>query len=127
MISSCQSDKFTSGQSVCGPNITIFSTWAEAQATRKRLSLISQKAADLYKMTKDEKFFSGLTEAEREVKAGLSHGGARFLGAAVCTPQLTDEDSGFLWDDRGRPSGGGGEAQAGSAGGGAPPQDGGGP
>jgi len=46
-------------------------TWAEAQAMRKRLSLISQKAADLYKMTKDDKFFSGLTEAEREVKLAL--------------------------------------------------------
>lgn len=46
-------------------------TWVEAQAMRKRLSLISQKAADLYKMTKDEKFFSGLTEAEREVKLAL--------------------------------------------------------
>ena len=34
-------------------------TWAEAQALRKRLSLILQKAEDLYTMTKDEKLFSG--------------------------------------------------------------------
>ncbi|CAL4971181.1 unnamed protein product [Urochloa decumbens] len=43
-------------------------TWAECQAHEKRMSLISQKAADLHRSTKDEKFFSGLSEAEREAK-----------------------------------------------------------
>ena len=46
-------------------------TWAEAQALRKRLPLILQKAEDLYTMTMDEKLFSGLTEAEREAKLAL--------------------------------------------------------
>ncbi|RLM80322.1 hypothetical protein C2845_PM12G03850 [Panicum miliaceum] len=46
-------------------------TWAEAQAMRKRLSLISQKADDFYMMTKDEKLFLDLTEAEREAKLAL--------------------------------------------------------
>lgn len=41
---------------------------AEAQAMRKRVSLISQKGDDLYMMTQDEKFFSGLSEAEREAR-----------------------------------------------------------
>ncbi|CAL4971177.1 unnamed protein product [Urochloa decumbens] len=43
-------------------------TWAEAQALKKRMSSIKQKNADLCRMAKDEKFFSGLSEAEREAK-----------------------------------------------------------
>ncbi|CAL5023795.1 unnamed protein product [Urochloa decumbens] len=43
-------------------------TWVECQALEKRISLIQQKRADLRRMTKDEKFFSGLSEAEREAK-----------------------------------------------------------
>ncbi|CAO2044676.1 unnamed protein product [Urochloa humidicola] len=43
-------------------------TWAEAQALEKRMSLIQQKNADLCRMTKDEKFLSGLSKAEREAK-----------------------------------------------------------
>nr|CAB3448958.1 unnamed protein product [Digitaria exilis] len=43
-------------------------TWAEAQAMKKRLSLINQKIEDICMMIKDEKLFSGLIEAEREAK-----------------------------------------------------------
>ncbi|CAN6271559.1 unnamed protein product [Urochloa humidicola] len=43
-------------------------TWEEAQALKKRMSLIEEKNADLCRMTKDEKFFSGLSKAEREAK-----------------------------------------------------------
>lgn len=45
-------------------------TWAEAQAMRKRSSLISQKITDLCMMIKDAKLFSRLSEAEREAKQG---------------------------------------------------------
>ncbi|CAN6271560.1 unnamed protein product [Urochloa humidicola] len=43
-------------------------TWAECQALENRMSVISKKGADLHRMTKDEKFFSGLSEAQREAK-----------------------------------------------------------
>ncbi|CAL5060055.1 unnamed protein product [Urochloa decumbens] len=43
-------------------------TWAEAQALEKRMSLISQKIADLYKAIDDKRSFSGLSEAEREAE-----------------------------------------------------------
>jgi len=78
-------------------------TWAEAQAMRKRLSLISQKAADLYKMTKDEKFFSGLTEAEREVKLALVMEERDFLVrqyARLSSQMRTSDFSGMTEADR---------------------------
>jgi len=78
-------------------------TWAEAQAMRKRLSLISQKAAELYKMTKDEKFFSGLTEAEREVKLALVMEERDFLVrqyARLSSQMRTPDFSGMTEADR---------------------------